>query len=79
MIWKQSRMVVAMSWDRGRGDGEMLVSEYKLISSGDLMYSIVIIVDNIVLYTLLKLLRQQILNVLTIKEKIIMLGNGDVN
>lgn len=57
MIWKQSRMVVAMSWDRGRGDGEMLVSEYKLISSGDLMYSIVIIVDNIVLYTLLKLLR----------------------
>lgn len=55
MIWKQSRVVVGMSWDGGRGDGEMLISEYKLISSGDLMYSIVIIVDNIIYFKVAKI------------------------
>ena len=41
-----------MSWVGGRGNKEMLVSEYKLVNSEDLVYSIVIIIDNIVFYTL---------------------------
>ena len=59
-----------------RGDGEMLVTNCKLpairwMSSGDLMYSLVIIVNNIVLFTW-RFLREEILNVLTTKQK---LGN----
>ena len=48
----ETRIVVI----RGEGDGEILVKWHKpsvirLISSGDLMYSMVTIVNNTVLYT----------------------------
>ena len=63
---------------------DMLVKGYKLIiirwtGSGDLMYSMVSIFNNSLLYTW-KLLRELILNVLTTHiEKVIILGNGGVN
>lgn len=56
------------------GKGELLVKEYKLlvirwISYSNQMYRIVIIVNNNVLYTR-KLLREQILNVLSTKREV---------
>lgn len=61
----ESGMVVARHWEVR--NGEMLVKEYILlwVSSGELMYSMVIIVNNTVLYTW-NPLREQISSVFTI-------------
>ena len=61
LVETEGRMVVTRGWEM-RGIGEMLVKGYELpvtrwISSRDLMYSMVIIVNNAVLYTW-KLLRE---------------------
>ena len=54
LLEAESRLVLARGW--GSGNGEMLVKGYKLpvirgLSSGNLMHSMVTIVNNTVLYT----------------------------
>ena len=55
-MWNLKNTNSGLPWAGGWGNGEIFVKEYKLpvtrlTKSGDLMYSMVIIVNNTVLHT----------------------------
>ena len=55
-------------WERGLGGQRVQISSYKINKFWDLMYNMVIIASNTVLYTLI-LLMEYILTVFTKKKK----------